>query len=109
MKNALFAASALALAVSISGCQKVTSDLNSFNAALASPQATQAAANVRNWTVAVTCTIANGAQLAGQIEAAVSAGKAVQTTTGKIYTVSAAVCKALGGTAGATVSASSIQ
>jgi hypothetical protein len=97
------------LAGALTGCAQVASDLNTLNAALASPNATQAATNLKNWTVAVTCAIANTAQLATEIEAAINAGTAVQTTTGKIYTVSATVCKALGGTAGATVAVSAVQ
>ncbi len=58
-------------------------------------QATVAALKVGSQ--AIVCDIAAGAALAGSIESSISAGQSVQGTDGKIYTVSAQVCQAMGG------------
>ena len=69
---------------------------------LSDPKTVEATAVAKGWSQIVACSVNNAASIAGQIESAVNAGKAVQDTTGRVYTVSSIVCSALGGTPGAT-------
>ena len=92
-----------ALGLTLGGCAQVL-QVRDF---LADPKTIEATAVAKGWTQIVACGVNNAATVAGQIEAAVNAGKAVQDTTGKVYTVSSIVCTALGGTPGATTKVSS--
>ena len=67
-------------------------------AQLASPQTTQALANLKTGATLLVCAVANASSVATQIEAAVNAGNALQGTTGKVYVASSIVCDSLGGT-----------
>jgi hypothetical protein len=102
MKTPLLAA-ALLCALAIAGCNSAGSRLTAARDWVNDPKTQAAASTIAGWDRAIICKIPAGAALAGQIEDALSTGYAVKTTTGRVYTVSAAVCSAIGGVAGATV------
>ncbi|MCW2317960.1 hypothetical protein M2322_003525 [Rhodoblastus acidophilus] len=105
MKPAILAGVA-ACALALSGCSadKVASDINTVNAALTSPKAQQAVANLKAGSAAFVCAISAGAANAAAIEAAINAGRAkpvissqAVATTQTVYAVSRALCSQLGG------------
>lgn len=85
----------VALASMFAGCAAVTNVENFLTA----PQTVATAAQLKGWTEIVACSIATGADVAGQIESAVKAGAALQDTNGNVYLGSSIACQALGGTA----------
>lgn len=111
---------AAALAVSLSGCAQVTSGINSLTSALASPNATQAAENLRAGAMALVCNISSIAKLAAVIETGIAQGNVatidpksalaqVYDVTNTVIVTSAAVCGALQGSVGAAASITSIS
>jgi hypothetical protein len=90
--KAIFAALCLG-AASLGGC----AELQQVENFLTSPQTQQSVQTIATVSTLFVCEVANAAALAGQIEAAVNAGQAVEDTNGKVWTVSAMVCSALGG------------
>ena len=88
-----YVALAGAMALALSGC----AEFDRLTATLASPQTTQAIANVQAGARALICALSTASAVAGQVESAVAAGQAVIGTTGKIYVASAIVCTSLGG------------
>jgi hypothetical protein len=82
-----------ALALTLSGCAQ----FERFTTYLASPQTTQAVANLRAGAQALVCAISNIANVTAQVEMAVDAGEAVIGNTGRVYVASAIVCASLGG------------
>ncbi|HTV32751.1 MAG TPA: hypothetical protein VME69_06570 [Methylocella sp.] len=99
MKYALAAIGAACLG--FAGCAELTSDIDKTEAFLASPEAAAAANTLKSGAQGFVCTVSNVGALTTQIEAQIAAGKAAQTTTGKIVTVSSDVCAAMGGTVAA--------
>ncbi|MCW2315330.1 hypothetical protein SAMN06265338_1732 [Rhodoblastus acidophilus] len=102
-------AGAAACALALAGCSaaKLASDINTINAALASPAAAQAAANAKSWGLTIACDVAGAAAQAQTLNAAikplVSAKQAeiitrISNVEAIVYTVNATVCGALGGT-----------
>jgi len=87
----------LALGLALGGCQ-ATSNITTVRDFLTDPKTAEAAAVIKSWNAAFACEVGILANLAGEIESAIDAKLAVQSTTGKIYTVSAIVCESLGGT-----------
>ncbi len=83
-----------ALLLPIAGCAKILA----LRDQLADPKSAQALAVAKGWAQIVTCQVANLSAVAGKIESAVSADKAIVDTTGKVFTVSSLVCQSLGGT-----------
>lgn len=83
-----------ALLLPIAGCAKILA----LRDQLADPKSAQALAVAKGWAQIVTCQVANLSSVAGKIESAVSADKAIVDTTGKVFTVSSLVCQLLGGT-----------
>jgi len=83
-----------ALVLPIAGCAKILA----LRDQLADPKSAQALAVAKGWAQIVTCQVANLSAVAGKIESAVSADKAIVDTTGKVFTVSSLVCQSLGGT-----------
>jgi PBP1b-binding outer membrane lipoprotein LpoB len=89
----------LALGVlALSGCSQVVSDINSVTGALSSPQATQAAANLKAGATALICDVGSVADLTAAIEAQVKAGKAAIRDSENVYVIAGSVCSTLGGT-----------
>jgi len=103
----ILAFAAFAAAIALSGCANVidaaTDDINKVAAALSSPAATQAAANLKARSQAIACDFSAVANAADQIALAVAAGKAVQKDAQTALVVSDIVCKSLGGTPMGTV------
>ena len=111
---------AIALAMSVSGCAQVTSGINSLTSALASPNATQAAANLRAGAVALVCNISSIAKLAAVVETGIAQGDVakidpksglaqVYDVTNTVIVTSEAVCDALQGSVGAAATITSIS
>jgi hypothetical protein len=92
---------AVAAAIALSGCANVidaaTDDIDKVAAALSSPAATQAVANLKAGSQAIACDFSAVANAADQIALAVAAGKAVQKDAQTALVVSDIVCTALGG------------
>jgi Ca2+/Na+ antiporter len=83
-------------ALALSGCNAVD-NINSVTGALSSPQATQAAANLKAGAQAIVCAV-NGASAAyNQIAIAIKEGKAAINDANNILTVTTVLCKSLGG------------
>ena len=90
--------SALSLALSLAACAQAQQAADW----LASDKAQKAAANLKTVAAAIDCgLVVSGAALSKDIARIVDAGEAAIDRTGKVYAVSAAVCDALGGAAGA--------
>ena len=85
------------LAIPLAGCSSVVSQINSVTSALSSPQATQAAANLKSGATALICFVGDTAALASAIEQQVSAGKAAIRDSENVYVVTGSVCATLGG------------
>ncbi len=111
---------ALALAASLAGCAQVTSGINSLTAALGSPNATQAAANLRAGAIAFVCNISSIAKLAAVVETGIAQGNVatidpksglaqVYDITNTVIVTSTAVCGALQGSVGAQASITAIS
>ena len=111
---------AIALAMPVSGCAQVTSGINSLTSALASPNATQAAANLRAGAVALVCNISSIAKLAAVVETGIAQGDVakidpksslaqVYDVTNTVIVTSEAVCAALQGSVGAAATITSIS
>lgn len=94
VRDALGAALILSGFVVVAGCAK----LQQIEANLASPQATQAAANLKNFVAAGTCFVADVSTLEDQIATLVKANQAAISTSNKVCVASAVVCQSLGGT-----------
>lgn len=94
-------ATTLAIALSLSGCAgaitTATNDINALTGALSSPQATQAAANLKAGMTALLCDVGDVAALASAIETQVKAGKAAIKDTQTLYVISGDTCLTLGG------------
>ena len=86
------------MALVLSGC----AEFDRLAATLASPQTTQAVANLQAGARALVCALSNASAVAAQVEQAIDAGQAVVGTTGKVYVASAIVCASLGGTVAGT-------
>ena len=93
MKLRVLVAAALA-AASLAGC----AELQQAENFITSPQTQQTVASLKSGAEALDCAIANASDLAYTIETQY-AGQSIIGTDGKVYVTSAAVCKALGGTA----------
>lgn len=86
---------ALAIALALAGCAQTQRAADW----LASDRAQKAAANLKTAAAALDCgLVAPGAALSREIARLVEAGEAAVDRAGKVDTVSAAVCEALGGT-----------
>ena len=99
-KKISIALAAVAL-IALAGCAKIIADVNSTTAALSSPQATQAAANVKAVTLGITCAVASTSSLLQQIQQ-LGGGKNNAIAVRDEQTVcvaAAATCNALGGSA----------
>jgi len=109
MKKLLIRAAApLCLAASLAGCSTLQNDFNSASTWLTSPQAAADAQTFKTGATGLVCQIANMAALSGAIASQVNAGKAFQTTDGKVVTVSSDVCSALSGTVTGTTTVTSV-
>jgi len=85
----------------LAGCAQFIAGVNSTTAALSSPQATQAAANVKAVTLGITCAVASTSGLLQQIQQ-LGGGKNNALAVRDEQTVcvaAAATCNALGGSA----------
>jgi hypothetical protein len=102
MKNLLLAS---VFALSLSGCANgiptVVNDINAVTAALSSPAATQATANLKAGSQAIACAVGDISQLVGNVAVAVGGsgpGNAVLIRdAASVYVASATVCTTLGG------------
>ena len=83
--------------MTLSGCAQIANGINQINAALTSPAANQAVANLKAGSQALLCGVANVSAVAGSVEAAVRSGQAIVRDTQDIYVVSGTLCYALGG------------
>lgn len=111
MKFNSFRAGAMALAlvgtVSLGGCascpscnigQWIDTQINATTSWAASPQTTQAVANLKAGAQALDCGIASASALASTLEQELKVKQAVIGADGKVYAVSATICGAIGGT-----------
>jgi len=91
-----------AFALALGACSQVVSGINDVTAALSSPAANQAAANLKAGAAAVACTVADVDTVAQQIELNVTVPKAyavaIKRDTNSIWVVSNAACAFFGGT-----------
>ena len=85
------------------GCAQMAAGINEVNAALTSPAANKAVANLKAGSQAILCAVANVAAISGALETAVSAGQAAVRDSQDVYVVSGTLCLALGGTVISTV------
>lgn len=83
--------------MTLSGCAQIANGINQINAALTSPAADKAVANLKAGSQALLCGVANVSAVAGSVEAAVRSGQAIVRDTQDIYVVSGTLCYALGG------------
>lgn len=97
MRTFLSVLSVLMLGEAVAGCNAVVSDINSVTAALSSPQASQAAKNIRSVSTAVACNVAVATADYQQLLAQISAGKAAIKDAQVAYTISSVICVDLGG------------
>ena len=98
-----------ALALALSACAAVTDKINAFDAWLASPTTTQAAANLKSMTTSLTCQVASVSALTAQITKAVAAKETVAIRDAQnVCVVSSALCNALGGAAVASACTGSL-
>jgi hypothetical protein len=93
---------ALGLGFGLAGCAQLTPDINDVTAALSSPAANQAAANLTAGAQAIACDFSAVANATEQIAAAVKAG-GLQRDAQTALVVSNIACTALGGTPLGTV------
>jgi len=95
-------AGALALAVALGGCATIIDDINKTTAALSSPAANQAAANLKAGAAAVMCAVANVASVIKQIETDATIpskyAAVIVRDTKTVYAVSSDACAFFGGT-----------
>lgn len=126
MRHARLLAAALALA-GLAGCSSTSNfatnfanGINTVTAALSSPQASQAVANLKAGADALICNIASLDAEAAKIETGIAGGSVAtidpKSSLGKAYevtstvlTVSQTVCTDLGGAIGGNASISSIS
>jgi hypothetical protein len=120
MKSTLSKISVIALvAVSLVGCTQLTADINNLTAALSSPNANQAASNLRAGALAFVCNIASIAKLAGVIEVGIANGNIATINpnsglaktydiTNTVIVTSTAVCSSLQGSVGATATVTDV-
>lgn len=94
------------MATPLAGCNSVTNDINSVTGALSSPQATQAAANLKAGSQAIVCAVNGAAAAYDQIAIAIKEGKAAVNDANNILTVTKTLCTALGGVPSGTVTVS---
>ena len=98
-----FIMTAAACTLVLSGCAQITGDINTVAAALGSPQATQAIANLKAGATAIACDTSNISNLLAGIAKAVggaSHGTVVFTRDAEsVYVASSTLCAAGGGIA----------
>lgn len=104
-KHTAFAILAFYVCGALAGCAQLTAVVNWID----DPNTIQAAAQLRGWTQIIACGVSDAAALATKIETAINTGSAIQDTSGNIYTGSALVCTALGGTPGAKMAVRHIR
>jgi hypothetical protein len=88
----------IAVPLALVACS-TTNPLQSVINTLSSPQATQAASNLKTITMSLTCTVANLSALESQIAPLITQGQAAIRDSQTACVVSTAVCDSLGGTA----------
>ena len=108
-KYSILAALALTASAALAGCAEVTSGINSVTAALSTPAATQAAANIKSVTLSFTCTVANVSAVESQIASLVSTSQAAIKDSQTVCLASSALCDALGGTAALAACTASVS
>jgi len=98
-KTVLAAGAAACFALGLAGCAEVEGlfSTNAATNATSEAQLATQAASLAKGATALVCQIANAANVAAQVEAAINAGQSVQGTDGKLYTASTIVCASLGG------------
>ena len=95
----------LCTGLGMAGCAQYNAVISS----LGSAETTQAIANLKAGATVLVCAIASISSVTSQVEAAVNAGKAIQTTTGQVLVSSTIVCDALGGTVVAKTTLPALQ
>lgn len=81
----------------LAGCASISNGINSVTASLSSPNATQAAANLKAGAMAFVCAVNSVSAIASEVAVQVDAGKVAVRDTHTVFVVSGTLCKALGG------------
>jgi hypothetical protein len=97
------------LAVSVSaGVLAGCSELQQAEEFLTSPQTQQSVATLEQVSTLLICDIADASAVAARIESAVSAGRALQGTNGKVYVTASILCQSLGGVVAGSVAKAAV-
>jgi hypothetical protein len=104
MKKFYYLAAATLSVGVLAGC----SELQQAEEFLTSSQTQQSIATLEQVSTLFVCDIADASAVAAQIESAVNAGQALQSTNGKVYVTASILCQSLGGVVAGSIAKSAI-